>query len=340
MSGYLKIMLLVVVFPVFLSAQQEKYNATIDAKTYELFMRSDWENLKETGHNAIDKGIDFYYLRLRMGISYYSQENYMSAIPHFEKALYFRSKDTLALEYLYYSYLFSGNKSDANVTAEKFPPHLKEKVGYTSPGFVSGLYTEGGYTFVPGFNNIVNKNRTTPENPALKYKLPENEIYVNLSLIHSFGNRVKYFHGLSSITVNSSLINNSLSQPVKETNQTVNQLEYYGRLSADPGKYFGLFASLHYLHISIENAVPPPQYIPPSRRSTNSTVYNEFVYSAGASKRFGNFEPGISLLYSNLSGGNQNQAALTFAYYPLGNLNLYSVTGLIFHSNRENKSAD
>jgi hypothetical protein len=31
---------------------------------------------------------------------------------------------------------------------------------------------------------------------------------------------------------------------------------------------------------------------------------------------------------------------MTIAYYPLGNLNLYSVTGLILHSNRENQSSD
>jgi len=321
-------------------AQQENYNATVDAKTYDYFVKSDWKNLKEICYSAINSGIDFYYLRLRMGISYYNAENYMSAIPHFEKALYFRNKDTLALEYLYYSYLFSGLRSEANITAEKFPGHLKEKVGYTSPGFVSGLYSEGGYTFVPEFNDIANKNKTTPEKPELTYKVPENETYINLSLIHSFGKSVKYFHGLNSITVNSSIINNTLSQTPEEVSQTAKQLEYYGRLSADPGKYFSLFASLHYLRVSIENPVPPPQDAPPPKNRTNTTVYNEFVYSAGASKRVGNFEPGISLLYSNLSGGDQNQAAMTFAYYPLGNLNLYSITGLILHSNRENQSSD
>ncbi|MCU0372460.1 MAG: hypothetical protein MUE56_04370 [Ignavibacteria bacterium] len=340
MSGFLKILLLVLIFPCFVAAQKENYNATVDAKTYDYFVKSDWKNLRETGYSAIDAGIDFYYLRLRMGISYYNAENYMSAIPHFEKALHFRNKDTLALEYLYYSYLFSGLKSDASITAEKFPARLKEKIGYKSPDFVSGLYSEGGYTFVPGFNDIVNKNKTTPEEPELTYKVPENETYINLSLNHSFGSRVKYFHGLNSINVNSSIISNTISQTPEKVSQSTKQLEYYGRLSADPGKYFSLFASLHYLHISIEDPTPPPQDSPPPRHNTNTSTYNEFVYSAGTSKRVGNFEPGISLLYSNLSGGNQNQAAMTLAYYPLGNLNLYSVTGLILHSNRENQSSD
>lgn len=343
MSGYLKILILVLIFPGFLAAQQEKYNATVDAKTYDYFIKSDQKNLRETGYSAIDSGIDFYYLRLRMGISYYNEKDYMSAIPHFEKAVYYREKDTLAQEYLYYSYFFSGLTSDANETAETFPPNLKEKVGYTGPGFVSGIYSEGGYTFVPGFDDIVKKNNSTPENPELTYKLPENETYINLSLIHSFGNRVKYFQGLNSITVNSSLINNGISRPVRESSRTIKQLEYYGRLSADPGNYFSLFASLHYLRISFENPVPPappPPDSPPPRHNRNTTTYNEFVYSAGMSKRFGKIEPGMSLLYSNLSGGNQYQAALTVTYYPLGNLNLYSATGLILHSNRENQSAD
>jgi hypothetical protein len=332
--------LIILVFPFAVYAQKENYNVNVDERTYELFNKSDWENLREIGYGALDAGIDFYYLRLRMGISYYKEKNYMSAIPHFEKALAFRSSDTLALEYLYYSYLFSGLRADANTVAGKFSALLINKTGHKKPEVFSGLYTEGGYTFVPGFNDIKNKNKATQQEPALTYKLAEKETYFNISLIHSFGDRMRYFHGINTISVNSSLINNGYSKPILETPLTTKQFEYYGNLNSDPGKYFNVFAALHYLHVTTQEVIPPPPGIPPPKTlEVFETSSDEFVYTAGVSKRFGNIEPGLSALYSDLSGGNQHREALTFTYYPFGNLALYSATGLILNSNRETQSA-
>ncbi len=128
-------------------SQEVKYDKTVDTKTYELFVNKKYEEMLIIADSAFDAGIDFYYLRMRAGIAYYDDKNYMSAIPHFQKALMFNGNDTIGKEYLYYSYLFSGLNTDANVLARDFPSNLKNKVGYRKPEFIKGLYTEGGYLY-------------------------------------------------------------------------------------------------------------------------------------------------------------------------------------------------
>ena len=84
-----------------------------DSVTYTLYEKQQWSELIEVGEAAIKSGIDFYYLRMRLGIARYEQHNYRHAAPHFEKALIFYPGDQLATEYLYYSFLFAGRKSDS-----------------------------------------------------------------------------------------------------------------------------------------------------------------------------------------------------------------------------------
>lgn len=52
----------------------------VDALTYQLFQQKAWDNLIKEGNKAIQNGIDYYYLRVRMGIAYYEKGNYSGAI--------------------------------------------------------------------------------------------------------------------------------------------------------------------------------------------------------------------------------------------------------------------
>ena len=79
---------------------------SLDKQTYELYLDKNWKDLISLGKNGLEKGFDYFYLRMRIGIAYYELANYHRAIPHFRKAQLFNSKDQFANEYLYYSYLF------------------------------------------------------------------------------------------------------------------------------------------------------------------------------------------------------------------------------------------
>jgi len=319
-------------------AQQGKYDASVDKKTYELFMKSNWGDLREVGNTAIENGIDFYYLRMRMGISYYQEKNYMSAVSHFEKAVVFSPKDSTALEYLYYSYLFSGQESEANILGKKLSASLRRKTGYTSPEFFKGIYTEGGYSYNNNYNSIKGNGIKGNQGIAGTQNVFKNETYINLSLMHSLGDRVSIFHGYNNIVVNSL---RQYDEPIdgrKDFDVSVKQNEYYINLGIYLGKGYNLTTALHYLNVKLEDVLPPDLTNPLFTNYTTTT--KEMVETFGITKRLGHTELGYSALLSNLNSGKQLQNTFTFIWYPLGNMNFYNVSNFIFHSNKSNDSSD
>lgn len=319
-------------------AQQGKYDASVDKKTYELYMKSNWGELRETVNTAIESEVDFYYLRMRMGISYYEEKNYMSAVSHFEKAVSFQPKDTLALEYLYYSYLFSGQESEANILGKKLSVSLRRKTGYTSPEFLKGIYTEGGYSYNNNYNSIKGNGIKGNQGITGTQNIFKNETYINLSLMHSLGDRVSIFHGYNNIVVNSL---RQFDDPIdgrKDFDVSVKQSEYYFNLGIYLGKGYNLKTAIHYLNVKLEDVLPPGLTNPLFTNYTTTT--NEMVETFGFTKRLGHTELGYSVLFSNLNSGKQLQNTFTFVWYPLGNMNLYNVSNFIFHSNKSNDSSE
>lgn len=110
---------MVLAFSANLSAQTD-FN-TLDKKSYDYYIKGDYKNLKKTADSMFSQGIDYYYLRMRLGILAYNKQQYSDALRHFTKALEFNSSDTISREYIYSSYLFSGRKADANLYLESIP---------------------------------------------------------------------------------------------------------------------------------------------------------------------------------------------------------------------------
>jgi len=71
-------------------------------QTYQLYNEENWYQLTEVGQEAVKNGLDYFYLRIRMGIAYFHLKNYRKAATHLEKALDFNGADASALEYLYF----------------------------------------------------------------------------------------------------------------------------------------------------------------------------------------------------------------------------------------------
>ena len=68
----------------------------IDSATYAQYLERDWPALIRNGRKALGQGVDYYYLRMRMGIAFYEQKNYRTASGHFRKALEFNNGDPVA----------------------------------------------------------------------------------------------------------------------------------------------------------------------------------------------------------------------------------------------------
>jgi hypothetical protein len=322
-----------------LFSQQEKYDKQVDAGTYELYTKFEWNKLIDEANDAFDRGIDFYYLRIRTGIAYYANENYLSAIPQFEHSLMFRPADTVSLEYLYFSYLLSGNESEAMITGNKLPLSVKIRIKYSPPKFFKGAYTEGGYSYNRNQEKIKNRNMFGNGGRAAEQTVFENSTYINLSLMHSLGNRVSVFQGYNNISVKST---QQFAEQIMGKNDfevKTNQNEYYINTNINAGKGFEFFAALHYLNVKSESVlltVDTSVFPPIASFTLSANTSNQFAFASGLSKNIGHITAGYSVLFSNLNMAKQIQNTFTFVWYPLGNLNLYAVTNFIFHSNKKN----
>ena len=48
----------------------------IDSATYAQYLAGDWSTLVHEGKQAISQGVDYYYLRMRVGIAFYEMKNW------------------------------------------------------------------------------------------------------------------------------------------------------------------------------------------------------------------------------------------------------------------------
>lgn len=311
-----------------LHAQTTQTIGSVDTLTYQQFFNKEYKALQKTGKEAIKGGIDFYFLRTRLGISYYEQQNYESALPHFKKAQQIYPNDPIIQEYYYYTLLYTGRNEDAYDLAKKFPKNIQESVGFKkhsialineelsiTGGFSSNnniatfdsldikdtnIYAEGTFQGGAKLASIILKNRITPR----------------LTLTTGFS----YFETKSMgkvQTYDSTAIQSFINNPY-QLNFAIGYLFPFG---LKVGGAFGLYheASNYY------NAVYNDTNFT-FTYNENPRIENPYSASIFATYRWNRFEFFATGSMGNLASVNQKQGEIGVAYYPFGNQNFYSVT--------------
>jgi hypothetical protein len=120
-SGLRKYWLLFLILLPFVSKAQERELAYYDSTTYQQFIIGDWDELIITGLEAIEKNIDFKWLRQRMGYAHLMKKQYYRSYDAYEAAYNMDKTDTLTVLYLYYNSIYTGNYSRARYLAGKLP---------------------------------------------------------------------------------------------------------------------------------------------------------------------------------------------------------------------------
>ena len=146
-----------------IKAQEPVDFNTMNRETYRLYLSQDWDSVIILGKQALKQEMDFYYLRIRMGIAYYSKKNYRTAARHLSVALEQNQDDPVALEYLYLSRLYAGQFEQAGWTREEFKGELARKLPPLAPIFFENLTVEYLY------NKVVDDDLI--ENPTEVYIL-------------------------------------------------------------------------------------------------------------------------------------------------------------------------
>jgi hypothetical protein len=291
---------------------------SLDRQTFDQYLRGDYKNLKITTTKMLVQGIDFYYLRMRIGILSYNNQRYPNAVEHFTKAIEFNSWDTISREYIYYSYLFSGRKADANIYLSSITPGKKN--------YALKRIKEQGLSdifILSSYNSYDAKNYTTN---SLYYEAVDKSLIANVGMENYFsskfkGNFVYTFYNKSG------KIYSSFNPEGKELDFTQNQL--YAKFTGltFPGWEFSGFG-----HFAIFSDVLKSTQSYGRKSSIKLTT--EYLGGVSISKNGWRVRGGINLSYSNFGKSSQLRGEGYFVYLPFGNLNLYLTSGGMYQTDQ------
>lgn len=313
------------------NAQQPLSLPSVDATSYSLWQKKDWNELVKFGNYALSKNIDFYYLRVRLGIAYYEQKNYHSAIHHFEKAYKVNAQELYLKEYLYYAYRFAGRYSDAAILASTFPNSLRERIGAVDNSFIDQLTLFYGSSFLTESTPIDNfPNDLSPTADGFQEITRRHSVY-SLGLRHDISPKFTLSHAYTNIQKTSfDFLKNAESVKIKD-NQKTSVHQYYIAANHAIAKGFSFGYGAHILNVRYPVEVTffrQGQYY----TATQVVTSTDFVGFAYAQKSINYLTLGSCLSVSNLNSATQLQADMMLTIYPMGNLNLYFTSTGSFHT--------
>ena len=307
---------------------------TIDSLTYKFYEEQNWGELIYIGEKAIKNNIDYFYLRMRIGIAYYEKQKYRKARVHFEKAIAFNSTDDIANEYLYYSYLYSGMKAEANVLTKKFSPKLKEKLKLDKSKLIDEIYFEGGPTLGknPIQDPVGNNNGNPNGNIDNHFLLREDELtnkvaYFALGLRHSITKSISVFHSVSAIDIGKT--QNLFVYAGKVVNDYhIFQRQYYFNANFYLGKSFTIKPAFHFINVNYDKLSYSFDSNQKLFLKQESTSQNDYAASITLSKSISIFNLDFNAVMAHLNNSLQKQANITATAFPLNNSNFYMNTSI------------
>lgn len=207
--------------------QVEKDFDYYNTLTYNQYLAENWNDLIITGREALNHGFDSYYLRMRLGIAYYSKEKYMLTEKHFRKALEYSEQNADATTYMYYQKLYTNREEEAHAYYEIDNEY--------KPKFVSDIYFEAGIK--------ISDEKAAPR--KLRYGL--------ISLKHQLSTKVSFFHAYQYLERDYIEDDGTGSgQNQGGTMMQTSQSEYYASLDILAGQGFYISPAYHFQRVLFE----------------------------------------------------------------------------------------
>ena len=300
-----------------LFAQENSFHY-YDSLTFALYESGDFNGVLTSGKEALKSGFDYYYLRMRMGISCYELHRYGAATSHFKHALRMNYNATV-LEYLYYSYLNSGQAEQARLLLCQH----KDMLSYLDVDcsrVVSGLYLEGGVKY---------SNEVVREIGDISF--------FHAGISHNIGSRLDLYHGYSHIiqqfynyewvdsSTGGSGNGNGPGGPSNPDDSVevaseyrVIQNEYFASLTFNPGKGLLIIPAYHFQAVS--------------------GMDDNYAFSVRVVKTIQPLSLRISYGKSHINLQDQAQYSAGITCYPLNNQDLYFLGDYTLHRQQENSS--
>jgi len=163
---------------------------TVDRLTWRCYNEQKWDSVITVGKKALRHHIDYYYLRVRMGVAYYEKHEYIPAATHLARARQFNSGDSFVADYLYRSYLYTNHPAEARLLKGSLAQEDGNREPEAGTPFVDRVHSEAGYTI--SSSNSPNNLSTLMGKDSLygEQDLYGNNLYGNLSCKLNLSKRV------------------------------------------------------------------------------------------------------------------------------------------------------
>jgi hypothetical protein len=286
---------------------------SLDARTYDYYLKGDLKNLEKTADTLFTRGIDYYYLRIRLAITAFNNQRYSIAVKHFKKAVEFNSTDTVSTEYIYNSYLFSGREADANLYLRLVPSEKRNRtLKLIGKPVLSEIFAGSSASFynVP-YYQLTDLNSM--------YEALQNSFSINAGLESYLSGKFKGTFAYTNFRKSGIVY----SRPFPSgTNINFIQNQVYAKLAGYvfPGWEFSGFGHIVFYSDATTRIRSQPGI---SAKNTNF----EYLGGLEISKIGWKIRTGANISLSNFSNSGQIRSETYLTWMPAGNLNLYITSG-------------
>ena len=249
-----KIIILIVFFAILNNSFAQSYS-DVDEKTYDFYTANNWSGLIKYSKKNIDfKKVDYYYLRMRLGIAYFEKGNFLDAIKHFKKALDFNEASSLAKEYLFYCYKFTFQNTLAKNVYDNIPVKDSEKIAPLKNKLFKSAKVETGINLSDNFEKNQNVCNLGEEEIYSEAKFFGNTKYFHFGLEHQFSNAFSVNHGISSFGIDSKK-KFCLPDSNSVFDYTTKQTDYYFNANYTFRKGLKFSIALHTISVSFTEPI-------------------------------------------------------------------------------------
>ncbi|MDN5285223.1 MAG: hypothetical protein JWR38_1497 [Mucilaginibacter sp.] len=285
--GYRKYIILSALIFAFLAGHtQENKFAVADSVAEQLYSAGNWKQLITFGNRAVADSLDFPGLRFKIAYAYFITGNYKAAITQLNKVLIDDSHNSTARIYAYYCNTYLNNNIGASYHASFLDKETLNNIKLTPFGLIDAGIETG-------------------------IKLPNNDerdngFFERINLSSRLSWRLQLEQSAIFFKQN---IFRSGYKDINQTGSTDKQFEYFAKATFALNKNINLLGSYHYLYTNYRS---------------NTYNSNLGLFGVKYASRYLDIQGDIN--FGRLINKSLKQYNTKLDFYPLGNLNLYSIS--------------
>lgn len=309
----------------------------VDTTTYGYYSRKQWNELIDAGNKYLKYGYDYYYLRMRIGTAHYELKNFIRAADHFSRALRFSENDPAALTYLYYSYIQLNRRDAADRALGLLPEEEARKIHSGKLNFLEMVYLETGPLISSGksANSHMNLDGVDDIYGEIDH-LIRDSYYNGVGLVARLTpfmrlqlSYMNLFQGRTAqVMVGDSLL--------FDKDHSLQQHQLYISPSFSFGRGFSVIPAFHYLDITFDQL--HAQYVQETKSylfDMDTVHQKDYLASLCLNKDLSLVSLSLTGTYARLNQFDHYQAEAALTFYPIGNLDFYSITAGRYIHGRE-----